>query len=65
MADAERKKKILAIENWLSAEANIGLVSAIGSEGWLIFEIAPGVTIDAWRESHAANAQSIMRWIGR
>jgi sugar phosphate isomerase/epimerase len=124
---AERKKKILAIENWLSAEANIGLVSAIGSEavkvyydthntwykgfdiyheidllasrkliseihlkddpplgegeidfprviallekhgfeGWLIFEIAPGVTIDAWRESHAANARSIKRWIGR
>jgi len=126
-AIAERKKKILAIESFLSAEANIGLISSIGSdaikvyydthntwywgldiyheidllasrkliseihfkdgpplgegdidfprvcallekhdyEGWLIFEVAPGVTIDEWRESHAANGRFIKRLIGK
>jgi len=124
---AERKNKILAIESFLSAEANIGLISSIGSdaikvyydthntwywgldiyheiellasrnliseihfkddpplgegeidfprvcallekhgyEGWIVFEIAPGVVIDEWRESHAANGRFIKRLIGR
>jgi len=125
-AVAERKNKILAIESFLSAEANVGLISSIGSdavkvyydthntwywgldiyheidllasrkliseihfkdeaqlgdgdidfprvcallekhgfEGWIIFEIAPGVVIDEWKESYAADARFIKKLIG-
>ena len=34
---AERKKKVLAIESYLSAEAHIGLISAIGSDAVKVY----------------------------